>query len=81
MKRKGTKTLEQTYAEAQLAAQKALNVFHAIADDLEIVAHQHAAVAIEADAKVSSLVGLREAASNAADLAAVQADKIRSLVS
>jgi len=79
MKRKGTKTLEQLHSEAHLAAQKALNVFHAIADELESVAHQHATVAVEADAKIAELKGLYESASNAAEIAAVQADKIRSL--
>lgn len=82
MKRnKATKTLEQIHSEAHLAAAKALNVFHLIADDLENIALRHESVANEAGAKAAELAKLRESASNAAEIAAVQASKIRGLVS
>lgn len=76
-----TKTLHDLHAEAHGLAAAALNVFHAVADDLNRAALSHQDVADRAQAEIDQHTALRDAAKTAADNAARQAEAVRTLVS
>lgn len=75
------RSLGHQHAAAHALAQKAANVFHAVADDLERAAKEHEAVASEARAQAKDLLALCDSATEAAKKTASQASAVRSLVS
>jgi hypothetical protein len=74
------KTLHDQHAQAGSLAQRALNVFHSVADELRRAADVHRQVADAAQAQVDEHVALRDSANAAADEAARQAEAVASLV-
>lgn len=76
-----SKSLHEQHAAAHAIGQRARNIFHSLADELEQAAHEHAAVAINAQAQINDLSELRDSAGEAAGQAVKQADAVRSLVS
>lgn len=76
-----TKSLDKRHAAAHAIGQRALGIFHALAEDLRRSADEHRQVAAEAHQQAVALADLRDSAYDAAQDAERQAAAIKSLVS
>lgn len=75
------RSLHERHAAAHAVGQNVRGIFHDLADELDVAAREHVAVAEDAHDQIVSLADLRDSADDAAIAAAKQAQAIRSLVS
>lgn len=75
------KSLADAHYAADALGKRAIDVFHALADDLHSAADQHNAVVVQAQAQIDELTDLRDNADDAAVEKRRQAYAITSLVS
>lgn len=75
-----TPSLHELHADAHLAGERALSIFHTVAGELQAAADAHLDVADQAQQQINALVSLRESADRAATEKANKAKAVAGLV-